>query len=71
MRDWETARQINHARAVQLAERLTGIGGVELITPAFMVNEFRLKSRAAALVNDASPIWGWSRASACLARAIR
>src|SRR5258706_8895934 len=45
--------RLNHARAVQLAERLTGIGGVELITPAFF-NEFTLKlEKPAALVNDA------------------
>jgi glycine dehydrogenase subunit 1 len=34
--------KLNHARAVQLAERLTEIEGVELVTPAFF-NEFTLK----------------------------
>jgi len=34
--------RINHARAVQLAERLTAIKGVDLATPAFF-NEFTVK----------------------------
>jgi glycine dehydrogenase subunit 1 len=33
---------LNHARACQLADRLSGIPGVNLITPAFF-NEFALK----------------------------
>jgi glycine dehydrogenase subunit 1 len=45
--------QLNHARAVQLAERLTEIPGVELVTPAFF-NEFTLKlEKPAVEVNDA------------------
>ena len=34
--------ELNHARAVQLAEALTAVGGVELLTPAFF-NEFALR----------------------------
>jgi len=34
--------KLNHARAVELAERLMKIDGVELVTPAFF-NEFTLK----------------------------
>ena len=34
--------KLNHARAIQLAERLTQINGVELVTPTFF-NEFTLK----------------------------
>jgi glycine dehydrogenase subunit 1 len=34
--------KLNHARAVELATRLTAIGGVELVTPAFF-NEFTLR----------------------------
>jgi glycine dehydrogenase subunit 1 len=45
--------KLNHARAVQLSERLTAIPGVELVTPAFF-NEFTLKlPKAAAFVADA------------------
>jgi glycine dehydrogenase subunit 1 len=45
--------RINHARALQLANRLTGIPNVELTTPAFF-NEFTLKlPKPAAEVADA------------------
>jgi len=44
---------LNHARAVQLVERLSGITGVELATPVFF-NEFTLKlPKPAVQVNDA------------------
>jgi glycine dehydrogenase subunit 1 len=44
--------RLNHARASSLAERLAGIKGVELVTPAFF-NEFTLKlpARADAVVD--------------------
>jgi glycine dehydrogenase subunit 1 len=41
--------KLNHARAVELAERLTNIAGVELVTPAFF-NEFTLKLPKPAIV---------------------
>jgi glycine dehydrogenase subunit 1 len=45
--------RLNHARALQLADRLTAIDGVELATPAFF-NEFTLKlPKPAAFVADA------------------
>jgi glycine dehydrogenase subunit 1 len=45
--------RINHARALQLADRLSGIPDVELATPAFF-NEFTLKlPKSAAYVADA------------------
>ena len=45
--------RLNHARAVALADRLSGLPGVELITPAFF-NEFTLRlPRPAADVVDA------------------
>ena len=45
--------KLNHARALQLAKRLTAIAGVELVTPAFF-NEFTLKlPKSAAFVADA------------------
>jgi glycine dehydrogenase subunit 1 len=34
--------RLNHARAIQLAERLTKVKGVELVTPSFF-NEFTLR----------------------------
>jgi glycine dehydrogenase subunit 1 len=44
---------LNHARALQLAKRLTAVKGVELVTPNFF-NEFTLKlSKPAAWVADA------------------
>jgi glycine dehydrogenase subunit 1 len=44
---------LNHARAVQLAERLSDIGGVEIVTDAFF-NEFavRLPRPAADVVSE-------------------
>jgi glycine dehydrogenase subunit 1 len=49
----ERLARLNHARAVQLSERLTGIPGVELVTPAFF-NEFTLKlPKPAVQANDA------------------
>jgi glycine dehydrogenase subunit 1 len=45
--------RINHAKAVSLAERLSKLKGVELVTPSFF-NEFTLKlSKPAAAVVDA------------------
>jgi len=45
--------KLNHARAIELAERLTRIKGVELVTPAFF-NEFTLKlPKPAVAVADA------------------
>jgi glycine dehydrogenase subunit 1 len=45
--------RLNHARAMQLAERLTKVKGVELVTPAFF-NEFTLKlPKPAVAVADA------------------
>jgi glycine dehydrogenase subunit 1 len=45
--------RLNHARAVSLAEKLSQLPGVELVTPAFF-NEFTLRlSRPAAEVVDA------------------
>ncbi|HEY4265946.1 MAG TPA: aminomethyl-transferring glycine dehydrogenase subunit GcvPA [Micropepsaceae bacterium] len=45
--------KLNHARALELADRLTQIKGVELVTPSFF-NEFTLKLPApAAVVADA------------------
>ena len=44
--------QLNHARAVQLADALDGVSGVDLLTPAFF-NEFSLRvpGKAAELVD--------------------